>query len=388
MAIVNFPANPTIGDQYNENGITYTWNGAAWTANGAENTDARYVQVTGDTMTGDLTVPSLNSGPLAGFRNHLINSDFRVWQRGASFAGKTIGQYTADRWYAQTDTITGNNGDDFRRVTQEAGNVLPGLPFAFRVNGSSQCVIHQAVELSYGNSPFTNGTTWTLSWWEAGSAVDYAGIAFASDAQNNTPFNPVTGAAGTFDALAGAATVQTIGSWTRKASTFTVGADGPTINKPCLTLVIGDTASSSLYITGLQLEPGPVASPVEARPIQTELALCQRYAYRIESSSSTVYTRFGGGVANGTSSLTALVQFPVSMRSIPHSITSASSGNFQASNGVVGQIGTNLTLQTSTRSKTSSIIILAVGGGLTSGNYYFLEAANNANAWIVFDAEL
>ena len=56
MAILNFPSNPSTGDQYTENGVVYTWSGEAWTANGAENTDARYVQVTGDTMTGNLNV--------------------------------------------------------------------------------------------------------------------------------------------------------------------------------------------------------------------------------------------------------------------------------------------------------------------------------------------
>jgi hypothetical protein len=32
MAILNFPSNPTIGDTYEENGITYTWDGEKWTA--------------------------------------------------------------------------------------------------------------------------------------------------------------------------------------------------------------------------------------------------------------------------------------------------------------------------------------------------------------------
>ena len=91
----------------------------------------------------------------------------------------------------------------------------------------------------------------------------------------------VTGAAGAYDALAAAITAETNGSWTRKASTFTVGADGPSINKPCLTLVIGNNGSSDLYLTGLQIEPGPAATPFEHRPVGVELSLCRRYYARL-----------------------------------------------------------------------------------------------------------
>ena len=40
-------------------------------------------------------------------------------------------------------------------------------------------------------------------------------------------------------------------------------------------------------VVGAQLEPGPVATPFEHRPIGTELALCQRYYFAQSSVSST-----------------------------------------------------------------------------------------------------
>jgi hypothetical protein len=49
-------------------------------------------------MTGNLTVPSLNGGPLAGFRNVLINGDLRINQRGVTIAAAAVGQYGPDRW--------------------------------------------------------------------------------------------------------------------------------------------------------------------------------------------------------------------------------------------------------------------------------------------------
>jgi hypothetical protein len=56
------------------------------------------VNKAGDTMTGDLTVPSLNGGQLAGTRNVLINGDLRINQRGVTIAAAAVGQYGPDRW--------------------------------------------------------------------------------------------------------------------------------------------------------------------------------------------------------------------------------------------------------------------------------------------------
>ena len=50
---------------------------------------------------------SQNGGPLAGFRNQLINGDFRIWQRGTSVIhGAADGGYTADRWVTSANTTT------------------------------------------------------------------------------------------------------------------------------------------------------------------------------------------------------------------------------------------------------------------------------------------
>ena len=56
-----------------------------------------------------------------------------------------------------------------------------------------------------------------------------------------------------------------------------------------------------LRVTGVQLEPGPVATPFENRPIGTELALCQRYyqkydalrLYPIQASGSVDLSHWG-----------------------------------------------------------------------------------------------
>ena len=102
MAIINFP--PTAGEPtdgsftYTFDGVLYSWTGSYWTANTQSGFDNRYVEVAGDTMTGDLTVPSLNGGQLAGLRNVLINGAVTINQRGVTYAAAAVGDYWADRW--------------------------------------------------------------------------------------------------------------------------------------------------------------------------------------------------------------------------------------------------------------------------------------------------
>ena len=61
--------------------------------------DRTYVERAGNTiMTGNLTVPSLNGGQLAGFRNVLINGGVTINQRNKAYASVANGEYWADRW--------------------------------------------------------------------------------------------------------------------------------------------------------------------------------------------------------------------------------------------------------------------------------------------------
>jgi hypothetical protein len=315
---INNPSTGVLwaeGDSYfdPETGLTYYWYPPVWktgfSPTGA--TDAKYVKVAGDTMTGDLTVPSLNGGPLAGFRNHIINGDFRIWQRGTSFTTPASATYTADRV-----SCSNNGGGDWTQTT----NVPPSFDYGLSIPAGGIPVF--AVELPVVGSAgvFSQGSTWTFSFYsntndwqnEAGSAqfAFSTGQATGLNTVILVPF-PVT-----WD-------IETVGSFYRYTLTFTINAL-PNADNNCLRIYLR-TASASV-ITGVQLEPGPVATPFEHRPYGTELALCQRY-YEV-GYSSILAARIDTGAGYFFNKWTH--PFKVSKRVVPTTTTDMNSGNIFA----------------------------------------------------------
>ena len=281
---LNFPADPGAQSPVNtygpdstplstDNGVLYTWDGDKWVANKQISYDGRYVNVTGDTMTGDLTVPSLNGGQLAGFRNQLINGDFRVWQRGISNTANGI-RYVADRWNAQTSASAGIN-------RQTAPQDLP-CPFVMQFATDGQG-FRQGIELFQNNAgdglngPFIPGSTWTISFYcnKDVSAIAPV-IAFRSVVYDTAGEVRVDDSPPNWSAVGSA-----ISGFQRYKCTITIGAGKIPANGHNQLAVVFIPSSVNMEadtrVTGCQFEPGPVATPFEHRPIGTELALCQRY---------------------------------------------------------------------------------------------------------------
>ena len=272
---IQFPANPPLNETFDYDGKTYIWDGEKWTATVITSFDEAYVNIDGDTMTGDLTVPnlisegdvqttSLNGGPLAGLRNQLINGDMRVSQRATNFNEGKI--YSLDRWKI------GDNGGAALNV-QQIDTDIPGFPKALRFSATTGNVgvgISQFIELpdGYPNGPFAPGSTWTLSYWcnKNISAVLTVADSSSSEGTNQRP-------------TAGAVeTVETYNTFTRYSKTFTFGTTPFETTKTTLRVAFTEAVlPSDFIITGVQLEPGPVATPFEHRPIGLELSLCQRY---------------------------------------------------------------------------------------------------------------
>jgi hypothetical protein len=93
-----------------------------------------------------------------------------------------------------------------------------------------------------------------------------------------------------------------------------------------------NTSSATFYITGVQLEPGTVATPFERRSFGAELALCQRYFAKTYdtgtvpgtvTSAGAISTNVNGAWVYAPSGTWC---FPVAMRTQP-TITLYSTAN-------------------------------------------------------------
>jgi hypothetical protein len=251
----------------------------------------------GDTMTGNLTVPSLNGGPIAGTRNRIINGDMRIDQRNAGASAANINGYGLDRW---TSFNVANSFSMQRSTVAPAGftnsllltTTTSATPAAADYRYLSQLIEgFNVADLAYGTA---SAVTIALSFWVRSSLTGTFSGALKNSAENRSyPFTFSVSSANTFeyktitipgdtsgtwlaDSGIGLRVVFDLGSGSNRKGTAGawagVNADGAT---GAVNLVA--TNGATFYITGVQLEPGTVATPFERRSYGQELALCQRY---------------------------------------------------------------------------------------------------------------
>ena len=259
---------------------------------------------------GDVQVQSLNSGPLSGFRNQIINGDFRVWQRGDTFnmAALSNKAYTADRWYMSSTGGTVSRASGANPAPSGASG------YALTYSGGTTPTLRQGIEVPTNQcGPFVPNSQWTLSWYSTSNTTG-ATVGFKA---GDVSSQPLAG-----DRLLDNTTGTSIGA-NRYSATFTIpgGAvpTGTTMFFVMLFMSAGDTLS------GVQLEPGPVATPFEHRPIGIELALCQRY-YQSYPDSIRLYAD------NTTVTHKSFYMLrPVEMRANPTEIGSSNKGTLTLS---------------------------------------------------------
>jgi hypothetical protein len=335
---------------------------------------------------GTLDVPSINSGPLAGFRNAIINGNFDFWQRDTSLAG-TDNSYNADRW------ITSFSGSGSTRTVSRQTFTLgqtdvPHNPkYFYRYNqsvagsGSTYSNFEQRIE---GVQTFA-GQTVTLSFYAKAAApvtISEGIVATQSFGFGGSPSSAVY----TF-----VSTWALTTSWVRHSYTFTLpsisgktlgtsGTDylGIAFNIPLNTTFTIDIAS-------VQLELGSVATPFERRPFGTELALCHRYYFR--TPDMAVGSRHGVGHATSTTAAVVIVNFPTAMRIAPTSIETSGT----ATDYTLAIAGSNVNCSAVPayliNSTVSGSVTCTVASGLTN-NIALILRASSTSGYIGWSAEL
>jgi len=258
-------------------------------------------------------VSSINNGPLAGMRNAIINGNFDHWQRGTSDFGQG---YRADRWNAYL--VAGVSMLQSRYTLTDAQRNIIGYEAAyawqvFTSDTTSSVQLQQPIE---GVKTFASQQI-SVSFWaftDTGTCTISSLMAqgFGSGGSPSTSVETsLTLSATTITTTPTKITaVVTLPSITGK----TLGTDP---NSDSLSLVIRKVAGAAnrLRIARVQVEPGPVDTPFERRPIGTELALCQRYY--CETRATARYYASINGQANENQ-----VYWPVGMRAFPSIIVS------------------------------------------------------------------
>jgi len=312
-----------------------------------------------------------NSASSMGFKNRIINGAMVIDQRNAGASvTPTNNQYLVDRYYA---TLT--QASKFT-AQQNAGSVTPPTGFtkylgvtsssAYSVLTGDTFGIVQVIEgfniadLAYGTA---SAATVTLSFQVRSSLTGTFGGALVNGGQTRSyPFSYTVSSANTWTQISVTIAGDTTGTWPSDNTAgllvrFGLGS-GATYSgtsgawaagnyiQPTSTVSVVGTNGATFYITGVQLEKGSTATSFDYRPYGTELALCQRYFVKTNTSNiqrcgglwGTTYTSTAGH-------LTGLL--PVPMRTAPTVSAGGTSNTFYMSNVNATSAGTFGTFSTS-----------------------------------------
>lgn len=358
--------------------------------------DTEKLALTGGTLTGNLTVPSFNGGQLAGMRNKIINGKMEIAQRGTSFAAIASGAYSLDRWVPfntsaavytvsqQSDAPSDNEFQNSLRVAITTADAS--------IAAGDQVVLRQWIE-GY-NARDLIGRTFTVSFWVRSSKTGVHCVAPKNTGGDRSyVFEYTVSAANTWEkkTLTLNSGLITAGTWNwtngqglaldftlAVGSTFQTTANAwqtgnffATSNQVnCL-----DTVGNIFAITGVQLEVGSVATSFEHRPYGVELALCQRYYYRMRNSDANVaYIGLLGGVS-ATRAIGGAVTAPQPMRSTVSQLDHSGVSVHQMSTTNVAAVTSAFVYATLNGSQHS--IDVNVASGLTANTPYMLGVAQN-----------
>ena len=315
-----------------------------------------------------------NTANFTAGKNKILNSDFRIAQRGTSFNTASTGwNYTLDQWMAYTfsaSTVTLTQQTFTPGTSPVAG--YEGSNF-LRINSTNTSAqIGQRIE----DVRTLAGQTATLSFWAKSGSAQTLGVL-----QLSQKFG--TGGSADVDTNLTLPTLTT--SWVRYTATVSVPSiSGKTIGAGSnLQLTISGAINNALDIWGIQLEAGSTATAFQTATgtIQGELAACQRYYYRTNPLTQS-FADIVQGQAAGTTDVRFILRMPTTMRTTP---TAVEFSTLRCSDYV-----NNLSVSSINGSlyTPDSIELQATVTGATQFRPYILQGNNSTSAYIGVTAEL
>jgi hypothetical protein len=375
---------------------------------------------TGDTDTG-MYFPAANEVAVAAggsvaaafnsngvfFRNRIINGDMRIDQRNA---GASV---TFDNNVFPVDRFRGLTNLSSKATAQQSSVVPTGFVNSVLVTSSSAYSlaagdyfgIGQRIEgtnisdLGWGTA---SARAVTLSFWVRSSLTGTFGGALGnSNGTRSYPFTYSISVADTWEYKTITVPGDTSGTWlttngsgiqlviglgTGTTLSGTAGAwAGANYFSATGAVSVISTNGATFYITGVQLETGSVATPFERRPYGTELALCQRYYYRMKATGVNAF--FGTGLVDTTTNALFITTFPVSMRTVPSALDQTGTAtDYRVTTG-----GANIVCSSVPVFASGEVFSVrtqfVVASGLTVGQA-MIGRSETSNAYLGWSAEL
>lgn len=231
-------------------------------------------------------------------RNLVINGGFDVWQRGTTFTTSGV-TFCADRFAHYDGSPVSNNVSLSNDVPTE-----PGVAYSCLLKGGVD--LRATVELPYQGvrGPFQANKKFTLSFYAKRSSAGTLSLSpelrFTSGAGYSTAGN----------AWSGTPTHALSTDWTRHSATYTCD-QAPTSSHYAVGFTLGSSATVDVYITGIQLEEGEVATNFETKSYAECLTECQRYYWEDSGTALKYYQQYS------QSYRMMEVDHPVKMRTTP-----------------------------------------------------------------------
>ena len=361
-------------------------------------------------------ITGINGGQL-GNRNLIINGAMQVAQRGTS---STVDGYgTIDRFRSNLLNCDENPTQSQSDVASGTTPYTLGFRKAFKFTngnqtsgaGTADCVaiLHRIEAQDIANSGWNytdSNSKITLSFWcKSSVAQNFYGFFRAQD--GTVQLNAFETGSLTADTwtkvtktITGDSNLQfdnnndsgldiefTMFRGTDSTGTLTLNqwaAYNTNVRVPDMTSTWYTTDNATFEITGVQLEVGSVATDFEHRSFAQELALCQRYYYKITPLNSGF---FGVGNIDGGNQAQVLVPFPTKMRVKPASLETTGTAN-QYAIRVTGNVScTSVPVFQISSTDNAMVDFRATSHGFSSGQGAFGRAMND-DAYLGFSSEL
>lgn len=286
------------------------WTGAAWD-DAYANLSSKFDKTGGD-ISGNVNLPSLNGGQLAGLRNKIINGAMGIDQRNGGAAvvdSAGTSPYVVDRWQVITRsgaTITAQRGTSGSGSTRWHLGVT--ITSAKTPASTDQFRVAQVIE-GLNVADLWVGTaaakTVTLSFETCHSVTGtFSGALFNAAFNRSLVFTYTQNAADTWESKSITVPLNTTGTWATDNTaglivsfdygsgssfqTATVGSwqAGLFLRSSSATTMVS-AAGAIFRLQAAQLEVGSVATSFEHRPHGLELDLARRYTRVYAATKST-----------------------------------------------------------------------------------------------------